>query len=160
MSKVVPSKREDTSEAKKADNNLPGENPKLFTNWEEWKTSDRKNVIASVKSDGTVFRGNRETCTVKENGEIYVSKNLWGQVMLDGWKYYIYQFDRYNDNKPRLKGIVEKSANGTVYWENQKMGYVEHGVKDSNNNTVTDAPLGNTSLVHRAVGFFLYDKFR
>ena len=157
MSKVVPSTRESKPE-EEVNQTLPGENPKLFTNWEDWKTSDRKTVIATVKSDGTVLRGNREICRVKENGEIYVSNRLWGQVMLDNYRYNIYQYDR--NNKPVIKGYVEKTANGTVYWEYQKMGYVEYGIKDSNGNIITDAPLGNTSLVHRAVGFFLYDKIR
>ncbi len=159
MSKVVPSERESKPE-EEVNQALPGENPKLFTNWEDWKTSDRKSVIATVKSDGTVLRGNREICKVKENGEIYVSDRLWGQVMLDNYRYNIYHYDRYSDNKPVLKGYVEKTANGTVHWEYQKMGYVEYGIKDSNNHIITDAPLGNTSLVHRAVGFFLYDKIK
>ncbi len=140
---------------------LPGEYPDFYNNSHEWKDKENK-VIASVNSDGTIYRGSQygggtKICQIKKNGEIWVSGELWGQVMKNSY-YYIYKYDRYSKEYKEM-GTVSPYSNGRVEWEHQYMGNADR-IIDKNGNELVPHDRGNTTFVHRAVAFFLYEKFR
>lgn len=161
---VRPSDSSSSSSSSSADEGekLPGDYPDFYNNSHEWKDKNNK-VIAAVSSDGTVYRGSQygggtRICQIKKNGEIYVSGNLWGQVMKQSGDFIIYQYDR-NGKNPRKRGSVNSYSNGRVEWEYSYMGDADH-IKDKNGNELVPHDRGNTTFVHRAVAFFLYDKIR
>lgn len=139
----------------KGSGKLSGEYPDLYTRSYEWK--ENGNVIASVAFDGTVKGGGRTVCQITRNGEIHVSGNLWGQVMKDGGKFVIYQYN--GDGEPRRRGSVDTYSYGRVEWEGSTMGEADR-IRDKSGNKTNLYENGNTHLVHRAVAFFLYDKIR
>lgn len=149
-----PSSSSSSSDAK-GSGKLAGEYPDLYTRSYEWK--ENGNVIASVASDGTVKGGGRTGCQITRNGEIHISGNLWGQVMKDGGKYVIYQYN--GDGEPRRRGSVDTYSYGRVEWEGSTMGEADR-IRDKSGNKTNLYENGNTHLVHRAVAFFLYDKIR
>ena len=161
---VRPSESSSSSSSSEAkdEEKLPGEYPDFYNNSHEWKDKNNK-VIAAVSSDGTVYRGSQygggtRICQIKKNGEIYVSGSLWGQVMKQSGDFIIYQYDR-NGKNPRKRGSVNSYSNGRVEWEYSYMGDADH-IKDKNGNELVPHDRGNTTFVHRAVAFFLYDKIR
>jgi len=166
MSKATASTSSSASSSSASEKKMKGDYPDFYNNDHEWKDPDGKVVIASVKRDGTVYRGSgwgggTAICQIKKNGEIWVRDRQWGQVMKDGGKYVIYEFDRYNHGEPRMRGSVSCYSDGTVQWEYQTLGYIEsYYVKDRSNNKISSSNSGNTTVVHRAFGFLLYDKVK
>lgn len=150
-----------SSSESQSDKNLPGEYPNFYNNYHLWRDKDN-NVIALVKTDGSVYHRSKygsdtEICQIKSNGEILVRGQHWGQVM-KGRDFVIYKYDKYSKEYKEI-GSVSPYSNGRVEWEHQYMGNAED-IKDKNGNVLVPFDRGNTTFVHRAFAFFLYDKIR